>query len=726
MSVARLTALSVYLTVLVWVVVTDGLPVERTMVIAWLVVAAVIVLGGRRPGVAARAVADWLPVVLVLVAYDLSRGAADGLGMPLQLRAPIRADEALFGTVPTVWLQEHLGPFGRDVRWWEIPVSLVYVSHYIVPFALGVWLWTRARSRFSWWRDRFLTITAIGLVGYVLVPTAPPWYASRLGELPEVRRTASRGWQELGVGIADRVFDLGRAAVNPTAAFPSLHAAFALFTVVAVWRGARRWVRPLLAAYPLAMAFTLVVSGEHYVVDILAGWAVVVVAVMLWRRLDRWVVPWRARRAAAAAERDEVAAVVAPTAPPPDAPPDRGLPRPVWLLAVGAAVVAVASRMVRIARPDVLVFDEGYYAAQALEVAQHGVEVGHSVHPPAGKWAIAAGIRLLGYSPWGWRVVPLLAGAAVVGASVVAAWRATQSRWWAALAALVVLTDGIAVTTGRLALLDGLVALWCTLALVCLVNLAAHPFDAVLLVRTAWWAGALFGVALATKWSVVPVWLAATGFVAWLARTARLPRRRPLLVLGLLPVAVYALAYLPTLVAYDASAVARVACADGITCADGPVDRVRAVVHDHREVLRFHSDLEPSNRFAVSSWNWVVQTQPTELWREGERRVVAQGNPLVWAVGTAALVWCGWWGFARRRPVPLLLALTALGWWVPWAIVQRPGYSFYAAPLVPVLAVGVAVAGVSLPAAWARRAGGALAVVALVGAAVLAPRWFGW
>jgi predicted membrane-bound dolichyl-phosphate-mannose-protein mannosyltransferase/membrane-associated phospholipid phosphatase len=724
MSVVRLTVLSVYLTVLVWAVSTDGLPVDRPVVIAWLLGAAVIVLGGRQRGVAARAVADWLPIVLVLVGYDLSRGAADGLGMPLQVRMPTVADETVFGTVPTVWLQRHLGLLGTDVHWWEVGVSLVYVSHYIVPFALGVWLWARSRDRFVWWRDRFLTMTAIGLIGYVLLPTAPPWYAARVGELPTVRRTASRGWNELGIGIADRLFDLGRAALNPTAAFPSLHAAFAAFTVVAVWRGSRRWARPLLVAYPLAMGAALVVSGEHYVVDVVAGWAVVAVTIVLWRRLDRWVVPWRTARRERRAAREAVTAST-PTAPPLE-PPDRSLPQPVWVLAGGAALVALASRAVHLGAPDVLVFDEGFYAAQALEIAQHGVEVGHTVHPPGAKWAIAAGIRLLGFRPVGWRLVPLIAGAGVAAATVVAAFRAVRSRALAALAGLIVLTDGIAVTTGRLALLDGIVALWTTLAFAALVHVASRPLDAFLLRRRVWVVAVLFGCALASKWSAAPVWLASVGFVAWLTREAQLPRRRPLVVLVAVPLAVYALTYVPTMVAFDQSAVARVACADGVTCGDGVFDRVEAIAHDHVEVVRFHTSLDPTSRYAVSSWNWVVQTQPTVLWSEGHRRIEAKGNPLVWPLGTAALVWCGWAGFSRRRPVALLVALTALGWWAPWAIAQRAGFSFYAAPLVPVLAVGVAVAAGELPTAWRGRVAVAVAAIAVVGAVVLAPRWFAW
>lgn len=724
MSTARLTALGVAATVFVWSVWAGGLPTERIVVIAWLLLFAALAASGRPGASVARAVTDWLPLVVVMVAYDLSRGAADGLGMPVQRALPIRVDEAVFGTVPTVWLQERLGPFGDRVHWWEVGVSLVYLSHFLVPFALGVWLWARHRERWIWWRDRFVTLTAAALVVYVLAPTAPPWMAARDGLIEPVQRTAARGWQLLGIDIADRVFDLGRAAVNPVAALPSLHAGYALLVALAAGPFvADRW-RPVLLAYPVTMGLVLVVSGEHYVFDVVAGWAVVWLTLMAWRRLDPRVALWRAGW-----ERRRVAALVPVIVPVPDTPPvgapARGLPVGMWWIAAGAGVAALISRGVRLGTPDVLVFDELFYATQALEIAQAGVEHGHTVHPPVAKWMIAGGIRLVGFSPLGWRLVPWLAGAAVAALTAVAAARATSSRLLAAVAALVVLTDGIAVTTGRLALLDGIAALFATGAFALLVGVAARPLDVALLRRTAWPIGLLFGLAVGSKWSVLPVWLVSAALVVWLARSAGMERAGRLVVpLGLVPLAVYAASFVPTVVNYDDSAVARAACADGITCATGPVAAVRGVVHDHLEVLRFHTELEPTNRYAVSSWNWIVQTQPTELFVDGDRRLTAIANPVVWLVGTVAMAWCAWWGFTRRRPVPLVIGAWWLAWWAPWAIGQRPGYSFYAAPLVPVLAVGLVSAIAALPARWRHPATGALVTVCVVGAIVLAPRWY--
>ena len=66
------------------------------------------------------------------------------------------------------------------------------------------------------------------------------------------------------------------------AAVPSLHAGLTAAIAAFLWKRVHRRWRPLLVAYVLVMAFTLVYTAEHYVVDILLGWvlAAVVLAVI--------------------------------------------------------------------------------------------------------------------------------------------------------------------------------------------------------------------------------------------------------------------------------------------------------------------------------------------------------------------------------------------------------------------------------------------------------------
>jgi len=103
--------------------------------------------------------------------------------------------------------------------------------------------------------------------------------------MPPIDRITGRGWYEVGLDTVSRTFDRGVAVLNPVAAMPSLHAGLAL--LVALWftRNSPRWLRGLALLHPFFMMVTLVYFGEHYIVDCLAGWAVVLFA---FRVADKW------------------------------------------------------------------------------------------------------------------------------------------------------------------------------------------------------------------------------------------------------------------------------------------------------------------------------------------------------------------------------------------------------------------------------------------------------
>ena len=102
--------------------------------------------------------------------------------------------------------------------------------------------------------------------------------AAQHGNLGESNRMIGLVWQHLPFTNAGAVFEHGTSYANDVAAMPSLHAAFALLFTLYLWTLVPRYVRPLLALYPLAMALALVYSGEHYAVDCVAGWVYAVAA----------------------------------------------------------------------------------------------------------------------------------------------------------------------------------------------------------------------------------------------------------------------------------------------------------------------------------------------------------------------------------------------------------------------------------------------------------------
>jgi hypothetical protein len=109
-----------------------------------------------------------------------------------------------------------------------------------------------------------------GAVAYVLIPTAPPWWAGEEGKLPGVRRimveVGERVWGRLWRPLYDFL------GGNPVAAMPSLHFATSVMAArmlqeAGSLEGAVGW------AYAGTLGFGLVYLGEHYVVDLLAGLA---------------------------------------------------------------------------------------------------------------------------------------------------------------------------------------------------------------------------------------------------------------------------------------------------------------------------------------------------------------------------------------------------------------------------------------------------------------------
>ncbi len=263
-----------------------GIPTQRELVIAWTCGALACASLGRHPRQILQLVLDWLPIVVVLSAYDLTRGAADSLGIGVHAQTMIDFDRFVFlGETPTEWLQAHLHEPGV-VSLWDVAFTLVYTSYFIVPFALAGVLWARDRLAFLRFTKRLVSLALAGLATYIAFPAAPPWMAADMGLLDEVHRTTSEGWEVIGGGTAGLVTK-GQESVNLVAAVPSLHAAFIALVALFLWSRVRPRLRPLLLLYPLAMGLTLIATGEHYFFDVLLGWLYAGAVMAIWGWWER-------------------------------------------------------------------------------------------------------------------------------------------------------------------------------------------------------------------------------------------------------------------------------------------------------------------------------------------------------------------------------------------------------------------------------------------------------
>ena len=111
---------------------------------------------------------------------------------------------------------------------------------------------------------------------------------SQDGANPWIERIVTRGWGKLNLHSAGALIDQGQANVNLVAAIPSLHAGMSAAIAAFLWHRVNKKWRPVLVAYVLVMAFTLVYTAEHYVVDILLGWAFAFVVAVAINRHTAW------------------------------------------------------------------------------------------------------------------------------------------------------------------------------------------------------------------------------------------------------------------------------------------------------------------------------------------------------------------------------------------------------------------------------------------------------
>ena len=222
----------------------------------------------------------WAPFVLLLVAYEIMRDLASAIGMPAHDLA--RLDRTLFdGYQPTLVLQAAVGRLA-DADLFEDAGSIVYATHFLLPVAVGAWLWTKDRHAFRSFGLTLVALCTLAFVTYVVVPTTPPW----LAQPSSVRHLIELTIQRSGLP-SSLVWLYANHDYNLYAAFPSLHAGFPVVAAAAAWRQSRK-VGVLLGLWAVIVWVAVVYLGEHYVTDVIGGIVYAVTAVAIVRMVTTW------------------------------------------------------------------------------------------------------------------------------------------------------------------------------------------------------------------------------------------------------------------------------------------------------------------------------------------------------------------------------------------------------------------------------------------------------
>ncbi|MFC5381854.1 dolichyl-phosphate-mannose--protein mannosyltransferase [Aquipuribacter nitratireducens] len=486
-------------------------------------------------------------------------------------------------------------------------------------------------------------------------------------------------------------------------------------------------------------------------------------------------------------------------------------PEPAWWAWVVAGVMGLVAGLLRfpaLGRPASLVFDETYYVKQAYSMILFGHEMrvlsdpepvpegeddtyandlfnagtldvfdrgnpDFVVHPPLGKWMIAAGMRLDPDDTFFWRLSAAVVGVLMVMTLVLVARALFGSTLLGGVAGLLLAVDGHHIVHSRTSLLDIFLAFWVLVAFAFLLAdrfrsrevLARKVAEVVASGRRLdpygpWlgWrpfrllAGLSLGAACATKWSGLYV-LAAFGIltVLWDAgarRAVGVPRwfRGMLLrdswfaFLAMVPVALvtYVVSWTGWFLAPDSY--------DRQWAVENPDQAtpwlppaLASLWHYHVSAYDFHRSInvvDNTHPYMANPWSWLVMGRPTSFYYQGQddgvtgcgvdactQAVTSVGNPVVWWGGTIAVVVCvvAWALHRDWRAGAAVLGLAAS--YLPWfAFQDRTIFTFYAVAFEPFLVLCLVYAlGLLLGPATAspeRRLWGAVGAGSVVVAAV--------
>jgi membrane-associated phospholipid phosphatase len=219
--------------------------------------------------------------------HELPYDEPEKLRARLKVRYPIRIDRVIGGgRLPNARLQRLLVPADGSVTRFDRLLTFAHWAWFFEPHLSLVYLLLRDQGRFIRAARQMATCFDLGCAIYILLPTAPPWWAAANGYTgdDEIERRMvhvgeevwGRAWEPLFNGVDG----------NPWAAMPSLHFGASVLAAILLSEsspaaGAAGWT------YAGVLGFALVYLGEHYVIDLLAGLGLVAVV----RGIDPYAEP---------------------------------------------------------------------------------------------------------------------------------------------------------------------------------------------------------------------------------------------------------------------------------------------------------------------------------------------------------------------------------------------------------------------------------------------------
>ncbi len=231
--------------------------------------------------------------VLADICYETVRGVADGQ----EQVAFINGQQVIDLERSThTFFEPSFQAFFTPAQWVIDFANQIYLnSQFAITIAFLVWLYLFRNDAFYFVRNMFMAAMAFALIGYTLFPTAPPRLYPQYGFVDTITDFSNVNHDSALV----KVF------INPYAAVPSMHCAFAMMIGVSGFRVSRHWfTRAFWVLWPALVVWVVVVTANHYWVDAALGWMVAAASALVATRLalvrpDLWAWRFRTREAEA-------------------------------------------------------------------------------------------------------------------------------------------------------------------------------------------------------------------------------------------------------------------------------------------------------------------------------------------------------------------------------------------------------------------------------------------
>jgi hypothetical protein len=234
-----------------------------------------LIFGFMTVGATVDGFKKFFPFVALILVYESFRGLADDLNTRVEYTWMIKADEFLFGSLPTKTLQDWF--WKGSTSWYDVGIYVVYMMHFVLPFLLAFLIW-RYKEKLYWhYALSILIVSFMGFITFAAFPAAPPWMAIRDGYVTDGSiSVTSHIWDSIGFADIPSVYE--NFSPNPVAAVPSLHAAYATLLAIFAWKAFGRKWGIVASIYPFLIYVGTTYLGEHYFIDEIIGALYAVVA----------------------------------------------------------------------------------------------------------------------------------------------------------------------------------------------------------------------------------------------------------------------------------------------------------------------------------------------------------------------------------------------------------------------------------------------------------------